>query len=140
MYVTTRDELHARIDHLSDEQVAELAALLDAVGALPPDQRAERARQTEQAEAQARAQVSASATSGTPLPSALEALGDYVGAWPGFISDLINNPPDPEGDPVGAALVDDQRRELAGLGKREWRALSPEQKAAAVAANAARWR
>ncbi|SRR6266542_3089011 len=72
--------------------------------------------------------------------SALEALGSYVGARPGLTSELVAHPPDPDADPFGAALVDDQQREIAGLGKREWRGLDAKQKAAAVAAGAARWR
>jgi len=48
--------------------------------------------------------------------------------------------PDAETDPVGAALVDDEQRQLAGYTRRDWRALTLEQKAAAVAANTRRWR
>jgi hypothetical protein len=148
--VTTRDELKRRIDDLSDAQAAEVDALLDAMGApradepLPPGGRelsvdTVQRRYAEQAAANARAQAAAGDTSGTPL-TALEALGDYVGARPGLISDLLDNPPDLQADPVGAALVDDHRRQIAGLTSREWDALLPEQKTDAVAAGADRWR
>ena len=99
-----------------------------------------RAHRTPPDASDARAQQSAHDTPSTPLPLALEALGDYVGARPGLASDLVAHPPDPDADPVGAALVDDQRRQLAGYGRREWRALDAAQKAAAVAAGAAKWR
>jgi hypothetical protein len=45
-----------------------------------------------------------------------------------------------ETDPVGAALVDDQQRQLAGYTRRDWRALTLEQKVAAVVAGTKRWR
>jgi hypothetical protein len=146
---TTRDDLHTRIDHLPDEQLDHAAALLDALAdaaeTLPPGHAATeddvvKSLFAYRAAQRAHAQQAPHDTTSTPLPLALEALGDYVGARPGLTSDLLAGPPDAEADPVGAALVDDQQRQLAGYTKRDWRALKPEQKAAAVAAGAKRWR
>lgn len=146
---TTRDDLHARIDHLPDEQLDHAATLLDALvdpaEPLPPGHAATvddaiKSAFASRAAQHARAQQASHDTGGTPLPLALEALGDYVGARPGLISDLLAQTTDAEADPVGTALVDDQQRQLAGYTKRAWRALTPEQKAAAVAAGAKRWR
>ena len=146
---TTRNELHARIDHLPDEQLDHAATLLDALAdaaePLPPGHAATtddvgKSLFAHRAAQRAHAQQAAHDTTSTPLPLALEALGDYVGARPGLTSDLLAGLPDAEADPVGAALVDDQQRQLAGYTKRDWRALTPEQKAAAVAAGAKRWR
>jgi hypothetical protein len=53
---------------------------------------------------------------------------------------LLAHEPDAETDPVAAALVDDQQRQLAGYTRRDWRALTRQQKAAAVAAATKRWR
>jgi hypothetical protein len=53
---------------------------------------------------------------------------------------LFAHEPDAETDPVAAALVDDQQREFAGYTRRDWRALTLEQKAAAVGAGTKRWR
>lgn len=140
---TTRQELHDRITALPDDRLDEAARLLDQVAerptaadsdALPPGQTLsgdDVAVYARQAHLAAHARLAA---------TALDALGDYVDARPGLMRDLLNHPPDAATDPVGAALVDDQRRELAGLAKRVWRALSPEQKTAAVDANAERWR
>jgi hypothetical protein len=66
-------------------------------------------------------------------PSALEYLGDYVGAVPGAIAEILDESV-PAQDELSAALVDDYMRQLSGLGKREWRGLDAEHKAAAVAA------
>jgi hypothetical protein len=66
--------------------------------------------------------------------SALDYLGDYVGSLPGLVGALLGGDPQPDGDPFGDALVDDYRRQVAGLGKRAWRALDAAGKAAAVAA------
>jgi hypothetical protein len=146
---TTRDDLHARIDHLPDEQLDHAAALLDELAdagePLPPGHAAKaddavKSLFAHRAAQQARALHVANNTESTPLPLALEALGDYVGARPGLTSDLLAHEPDAETDPVGAALVDDQQRQLAGYTRRDWRALTLEQKAAAVAANTKRWR
>jgi hypothetical protein len=145
----TRDDLHARIDHLPDEQLDRVAALLDALPdtAVPPrpehgatGDNMVQSRFAHRAAQDARAQQAADDTKRTPLPLALEALGDYVGARPGLTSDLLAQMPEADADPVGAALVDDQQRELAGFTRRDWLALTPEQKAAAVAAGAGRWR
>jgi hypothetical protein len=141
---TTRDDLHARIDQLSDAEVEQLATVLDALEPaepLPPGATLDDITSVLRAYAvrqQRRAPSAANDTTGTPL--ALEALGDYVGARPGLVSDLLDHPPDPKTDPVGAALVDDHQRQVAGYGKRQWRGLTPEQKAAAAAAGAEHWR
>jgi hypothetical protein len=66
-------------------------------------------------------------------PSALDYLGDYVGAASGTISEILNEPT-PHEDDFGAALVDDYKRQLAGRSKRDWRSLNDAQKAAALAA------
>ena len=66
-------------------------------------------------------------------PSALDYLGDYVGAAPGAIGEILDERTTPEDD-FGAGLVDDYKRQLVGRGKREWRLLNPEQKAAALEA------
>jgi hypothetical protein len=66
-------------------------------------------------------------------PSALDYLGDYVGAAPGAISEILDEPAPPEDD-LGAMLLDDYKRQLAGRGKREWQSLNAAQKAAALAA------
>jgi hypothetical protein len=66
-------------------------------------------------------------------PSALDYFGDYVGAAPGTISEILDEPAPPEDD-FGAALLDDYKRQLAGRGKREWRLLNAAQKVAALAA------
>jgi hypothetical protein len=134
---TTRDDLHARIDQLPVEQLDQAAALLDALAdaaePLPPGY-AETADDVVKCSLigppqQARAQQAAHDTGNTPLPLALEAQGDCVGARPGLTSDLLGQTPDAGADPVGAALVDDQQRQLACYTKRDWRALTPEQKA-----------
>ena len=66
-------------------------------------------------------------------PSALDYLGDYVGAAPGVLAEILDKSEPPE-DEVTAALLDDYRRQLAGFGKREWHRLRSDQKSAAVAA------
>jgi hypothetical protein len=146
---TTRDDLHARIDHLPDEQLDHAAALLDtladAAEPRPPGHAgkaddAVKSLFAHRAAQQARAQEVANNTESTPLPLALEALGDYVGARPGLTSDLLAHKSYAETDPVGAALVDDQQRQLAGYTRRDWRALTLEQKVAAVVAGTKRWR
>jgi hypothetical protein len=141
---TIRDDLHARIDHLSDEQLDHAATLLDAVAnaaePLPPGHVAKADDVVKSLFAHRAAQQVANTTESTPLPLALEAPGDYVGARLGLTSDLLAHEPDAETDPVGAALVDDQQRQLAGYTRRDWRALTLEQKAAAVAAGTKRWR
>jgi hypothetical protein len=145
---TSRDDLHARIDHLPDEHLDHAATLLDALAdaaePLPPGHPVTaddvvKSLFASRAAQQALAQQASHDTGSTPLPLALEALGDYVGARPGLISDLFAQTPDAKADPVGAALVDDQQRQFAGYTKRDWRALTPEQKAAAVSAGAKRW-
>src|SRR5579859_464298 len=70
-------------------------------------------------------------------PSALDYLGDYVGALPGAIAEVLDESVRP-GDEFTAALVDDYQRQLAGLGKREWRKLDADQKSAALAARSTR--
>jgi hypothetical protein len=146
---TTRDDLHARIDQLSDEQLAQAAALLDALTAagepLPPGRRGMWAElvalmRAERPGLREPAQQHAHEAATNPPPMALEALGDYVGARPGLTDNLLANAPHPDADPTEAELVDDQRRQLAGLGKRESRILDERQREEAVAAGAARWR
>jgi len=146
---TTRDDLHARVDHLPDEQLDHAAALLDALAdtaePLPPGHAATaddavKSLFAHRAAQRALAQQVANNTESTPLPLALEALGHYVGARPGLTSDLLAHEPDAETDPVAAALVDGQQRQLAGYTRRDWRALTRQQKAAAVAAATKRWR
>src|SRR5206468_2738068 len=93
---TTRDDLHARIDHLPDEQLDHAAALLDALAdAAEPPGRAATADDAVKSlfPHQARAQQAAHDTASTPLPLALEALGDYVGARPGLTRDLLAQTP-----------------------------------------------
>jgi len=90
---TTRDDLHARIDHLPDEQLDHAAALLDelagAVEALPPGHAANAEEAVESLFAHRAAQEIPNNTASTPLPLALEALGDYVGARPGLTGELL---------------------------------------------------
>ncbi len=66
-------------------------------------------------------------------PSALDYLGDYVGAVPGAIAEILDERVPPKDD-FTAALLDDYMRQLAGRGKREWRLLDATHKADAVAA------
>jgi hypothetical protein len=147
--MTIRDELHSRINRLSDEQLAEAAALLERLSSADEPLPSERAGSWVELADVLRAHGStldrravevAHDTPGTPLPLAMEALNDYIGARPGLVADLLDNPPDAEADPIGAALVDDQRRQIAGSTKREWCDLTSQQKAEAVAAGARRWR
>jgi len=72
--------------------------------------------------------------------SALDCLGDYVGALDGVLWRPDDADAPPPNDSFAAALLDDQRRELAGLTKREWHQLDADQKVVAVATGAARWR
>jgi hypothetical protein len=71
---------------------------------------------------------------------ALDCLGDYVGALDGTLWRPDDPDVSPPKDAFAAAVLDDQRRELAGLTKREWRQLDADQKIVAIAAGAARWR
>jgi hypothetical protein len=66
-------------------------------------------------------------------PSALDYLGDYVGAAPGAIAEILDERVPPKDD-FTAALLDDYTRQLAGRSKREWRLLDPAGRAAALAA------
>jgi hypothetical protein len=66
-------------------------------------------------------------------PSALDYLGDYVGAVPGAIAEILDERVPPKDD-FTAALLDDYKRQLAGRGKREWRLLDAARKADALAA------
>ena len=66
-------------------------------------------------------------------PSALDYLGDYVGAVPGAIAEILDERVPPKDD-FTAALLDDYMRQQAGRGKREWRLLDEAHKAAAFAA------
>ncbi len=51
-------------------------------------------------------------------PSALDYLGDYVGAVPGALAEILDDRVPPKDD-FTAALLDDYMRQLAGRGKRE---------------------
>jgi len=66
-------------------------------------------------------------------PSALDYLGDYVGAVPGALAEILDERVPPKDD-FTAALLDDYMRQLAGRGKREWRLLDAAHKADALAA------
>jgi len=66
-------------------------------------------------------------------PSALDYLGDYVGAVPGAIAEILDERVPPKDD-LTAALLDDYMRQRAGRGKREWRLLDEAHKAEALAA------
>ena len=66
-------------------------------------------------------------------PSALDYLGDYVGAVPGALAEILDERVPPKDD-FTAALLDDYLRQLAGRRKREWRLLDAAHKADALAA------
>ncbi len=133
--VTARDLVilvAATVEESDPQLAAALRRLVEATGS---------ATLTESAHVDKHASTDAPGTSPQPAAerSALDYLGDYVGALDGVLWSPDDADALPPKDVFAAVLLDDQRRELAGLTKREWQQLDADQKAAVVAAGATRW-